>query len=330
MTESVLVVGATGFVGRHLVQRLRESGLRVTGTSRKPNEARKRVSNIDWVFADVEIEQSLHDAMEGFDSVVYLVHQMRQVSDDLVALEKASAGRVLAAAEANGIRRLVYLGGPEPAGESSVHLTARLETGRVLRSGSVSTLELRAGMVIGAGSESWLMVRDLAHRLPVMVLPRWLNSRSQPVAIDDVIIALAQAIQFSSSNSHVFDLPGPETLSAREILERTSAQLGTRPIMIPVPVLTPKLSSHWLRLVTGANFKVAKKLVRGLSCDVVSTEASFWEHLPTEATPFDEAVRKALAEDEQTHRSVSVRFWERCAHLIGRSAREVLGEYVPN
>ena len=159
MTVSVLVCGATGFVGRHLVQRLRESGHAVTGATRRPDAARQATPNIDWVFADVENEASLRQAMQGFDAVVYLVHQMRQTSDDLVELEKASARRVLTAAESAGVKRLVYLGGPEPSGAGSVHLEARLETGRILRSGSISTLELRAGMVIGAESESWLMVR---------------------------------------------------------------------------------------------------------------------------------------------------------------------------
>ena len=316
MTLSVLVCGATGFVGRHLVHRLRESGHAVTGATRRPEQARQNEPNIPWVFADVEDGASLRQAMTGMDAVVYLVHQMRQVSPDLVELERASAQRVLDAAEFAGVKRLVYLGGPEPAGTVSRHLEARLETGRVLRSGGVSTVELRAGMVIGAESESWLMVRDLAHRLPVMVLPSWLKSRSQPIGIDDVVVALAQAIQFPTEGSRVFDLPGPETLTAREILERTSRQIGIRPVMIPVPVLTPKLSSHWLRFVTRANFKVAKKLVQGLTCDLVSTRESFWDHLPTEPTPFDEAVRRALANEDPTTRTMVARIWERGARFL--------------
>ena len=185
----------------------------------------------------------------------------------------------------------------------------------------MSTIELRAGMVIGAESESWLMVRDLAHRLPVMILPSWLKSRSQPIGIDDVVVALAQAIQFPSDASHVFDLPGPETLTAREILERTSAIIGIRPVMIPVPVLTPKLSSHWLRFVTRANFKVAKKLVQGLTCDLMSTGESFWEHLPTEPTPFEEAVQRALANEDPSTRTRVARVWERGVRWVAKEAK---------
>jgi uncharacterized protein YbjT (DUF2867 family) len=303
------------------VGQLLEGGAEVVGATRRPEKARLSYPERRWVYADVDDEASLRTAMADCDVVVYLVHQMRQGAEDLAACEAAAAQRVLRAAEASKIRRIVYLGAPEPSGDPSAHLTARLETGRILRSGSVSTIELRASMIVGAESESWLMVRDLAHRLPIMVLPKWSNSLSQPVGIDDVLTALTRAISFDDDASRCFDLPGPETLSAREILQRVSGHIGIRPLMIPVPVLTPKLSSHWLRLITRANFQVAKKLVLGLRCDVVSTGDSFWTHIDLEPTPFDEVVRRALEQDDLGHRSPLERAWERAVRILSPGRR---------
>jgi uncharacterized protein YbjT (DUF2867 family) len=153
MTQRILVCGGTGFVGRHLMPRLAATGAEVLGGTRSPQRASKTYPAFHWVHADVDETASLERAMVGVDTLVYLVHHMRSGHADLLASERAAAQRVLAVAEAAGVGRIVYLGGPEPEGELSAHLQARLVTGEVLRSGSVSTLELRAGMVIGAEPE---------------------------------------------------------------------------------------------------------------------------------------------------------------------------------
>jgi uncharacterized protein YbjT (DUF2867 family) len=159
----------------------------------------------------------------------------------------------------------VYLGATEPQGPPSEHLRSRLEVGRVLRAGGVLALELRAAMIVGNGSASWRIVRDLAARLPAMVLPRWLRTRSQPVAIDDVI-ALATGARLPLTRSASFDLPGPEILSYREVLVRTARLFGHRRLqVVDVPVLSPTLSSQWIRLITMADWAVARELVLGLT-----------------------------------------------------------------
>jgi uncharacterized protein YbjT (DUF2867 family) len=250
---------------------------------------------VDWVHLDVEDDSSLDAAFAGADAVVYLVHQMRDHGRNLVSLERRSATRVRQAAERAGVRRIVYLGGPVPAGAASEHLVARLQTGEALRAGAMSTIELRAGMIIGANSQSWLIVRDLALRLPVMVLPQWLRSRSQPIGIDDVVSALVHAVALDSDRSAFYDLPGPEILDGRQILERVAGSVGMKPIMIPVPVLTPRLSSYWLRLVTRADYGIARKLVSGLLSDLVSEDDGFWSVAPhLTRTPLDEAIGRAL------------------------------------
>jgi len=295
MTGTIVVCGARGFVGGHLVTALGAAGVPVRAGTRDVARARAQRPELDWVALDVEDEASLDAAFAGADAIVYLVHQMRERDRNLVLLERQSATRVRKAAERAGVRRIVYLGGPVPAGAASEHLVARLQTGEALRAGSLSTIELRAGMIIGAKSQSWLIVRDLALRLPVMVLPQWLRSRSQPIGVDDVVAALVHAIRIDSDRSAFYDLPGPEILDGRQILERVGGSVGMKPIMIPVPVLTPRLSSYWLWLVTRADYGIARKLVSGLLSDLVSEDDGFWAIAPhLRRTPLDEAIRRAL------------------------------------
>lgn len=295
-TGPVVVCGARGFVGAHLVRRLLDEGLPVRATSRNPQRATPLGVGGSWVRLDVEEPQSIREAFAGADTVVYLVHQMRSEGGDLAEKEARSARHVLQAAEEQGVRRIVYLGGPAPAsGAASHHLEARLRTGEILRGGSVSTIELRAGMIIGAGSESWMICRDLAMRLPLMILPRWLENRSQPIGIDDVIEGLFRAVGLERADSAWYDLPGPEVISGKQILLRIAAQAGGRPLMIPVPVLTPSLSSHWIRLVTRADYRIARYLVDGLTTDLIATGPSLWDAIEREPLPLDEIITSALA-----------------------------------
>ncbi len=295
----MVVAGASGFVGRHLVDRLRQDGHRVLCGTRDPRRASAVRPGFTWTALDVDDEGTLDAAFVDADALVFLVHRLRDAGD-LHAAEHAAAERVLAAAERAGLKRIVYLGGPSPSGSGSEHLRARLDTGDVLRSGTISTIELRAGMVIGAGSESWLIVRDLALRLPVMVLPKWLEHRSQPIWVGDVVAAVAHALVDERTDSVWFDLPGPEALSGREILTRIAARVGMRPLMLGVPVLTPSLSSHWIRLVSRADITVARRLVNGLSCDLVAPDDGYWAQMPEHVrVPIDEAVDRALAAESR-------------------------------
>jgi len=180
-------------------------------------------------------------------------------------------------------------------------LQSRARVGELLRSGRVSTIELQAAMVIGAGSESWRIVRDLSARLPLMVLPKWLESRSQPIFIDDVTFALRHALTVDVSDSAAFPLPGPEIMSAREILTRTAQLLGLSPPMMQVPVISPRLSSYWIALVTRADEQIARQLVEGLCSDLVAPDDGFWKLVPSHPrVPFDEAARRALFAEAQS------------------------------
>ncbi|MFT4626227.1 MAG: hypothetical protein ACI8PZ_004904 [Myxococcota bacterium] len=317
----VVVAGATGFVGQHLVRRLIAGGRTVLCGTRSPDRARAAAPDRNWVHLDVDDASSLAAAFVGADALVYLVHQMRaDPSHDLLDHERESAERVRQAAESAGIRRIVYLGGPRPQGEPSHHLAARLATGEALRDSSrLTTVELRAGMVIGEGSESWLICRDLAHRLPIMVLPQWLRTRSQPIGIDDAVAALDRCLDLELTASVALDLPGPEVVSAREILERIAAHVGIRPVMVPVPFLTPRLSSLWLRLVTRADYGLAVQLVDGLTQDLIASGDGFWELAPDlERTPLDVAITRALAAEPRL--PAGQRVWEGLVRRVGARA----------
>ena len=318
---SIVVCGARGFVGTHLVHALTAQGHQVVCGSRSPDHARTQHPGWSWVELDVDRPDTLDAAFRGADTVVYLVHGMRSSGQDLENYEAQCARAVLAAAEEAGVRRIVYLGGPAPSGAASKHLAARLQTGEILRSGSVSTVELRASMIVGPGSESWLIVRDLALRLPVMVLPRWLDNRSQPIGIDDIVWAISHAISLPREQAGWYDLPGPEALSGRQILVRIAAQVGSKPLMIGIPLLTPSLSSHWIRLVTRADYAVARKLVDGLTCDLVAPDDGFWSIAPDhERVPFDTAVKRALAAEAPHSMSRVGQRLERIVRRLSMSA----------
>jgi uncharacterized protein YbjT (DUF2867 family) len=306
LQEPVFLTGATGFVGTHLYPKLVDLGLEVRCGTRNPDKARERDPSCQWVEFDVERPATLAPALEGCGSAFYLIHQMQQ-GEGYREREERSARAFLDACEEAGVRRLVYLGGVEPEGLPSEHLASRLHTGRILRGGhhpgdhqrgdQLSTVELRASMIVGAGSASWQIVRDLAARLPFMVLPQWTQSHTQPVYIDDVVEALAGALDLELDGSAWFDIPGPQTLSVENILKKTARSLGHEITAFPVPLLSPRLSSFWLKFVTRGDIYMARELVEGLKSDLLAEDDAYWEMIGhTDLVSFDEAARRASQE----------------------------------
>lgn len=318
---STLVLGATGFVGRALVQRLVASGESVAAASRRALSIGRPPGpgSFRSVSCDLREPATLEAAFRGVDCVYYLVHSMGSGGDDFRHVERECARNVARAAAASGCRRVVYLGGVAPKAHPSEHLASRLEVGEILRRGPVPTVELRAAMILGNGSVSWQIVRDLAVRLPLMIAPRWLESRSCPVALADVIAALAAAKRVALEQSAWFDIPGPAVLSAREMLTRVARLRGRRVPMVRVPVLTPRLSALWLKLVTGADYAIARELVLGLAEDLLPESASYWDligHRPL--VSFEDAAREALRTEGQP--ATGVRLEEGIVQRIGRAA----------
>ena len=310
----LLLTGATGFVGRAVRSSLEANGWSVRCLTRNINRARRIDPKADWVEGDLNQPKTYEEAMSGCKAAFYLVHSMGEGAD-YHRREVRAAEHFAAKSEAAGIERIIYLGGLAPNGVASEHLLSRLEVGKVLRSGAVPTIELRASMIVGHGSLSWLIVRDLAARLPVMVLPRWLKSRTQPVAVDDIVLALVRSLDIPLTESAWFELPGPDVLSGREILEETSRIMGlSAPLMLEVPLLSPRLSSWWVRLVTRAQWSVAREVVVGLADDILAGDRSFWP-LIRHPSPlsFSESVARAIQREADAPPEHG--FWERIEKL---------------
>lgn len=292
----VLLTGATGFVGQYLYPALVAAGHRVRCATRRPEEARRAYPDRDWVEFDIARPDTVEQALEGCEVAFYLVHGMRQ-GGDYPEREASGARNFAQVARRQGVDRVVYLGGVLPkAGVESRHLASRRATGEILRSEGPPTVELRAAMIVGEGSAGWVMVRDLAARLPFMLLPRWLRNYSWPVAIDDVVWALIHAASSPDGTTRILDVPGPDRLTHREVLERVAAMRGPRRVMLNVPVLSPRLSSYWIALVTGIELQMAQELVEGVRHDLEPGSTLVWDEVTRSPLTLEEAARNALSD----------------------------------
>ncbi len=299
---TVLVLGASGYVGSHLVPRLVEEGhsVRAAGRRRETLEAREW-AGVEVVQADALDPESLAAAFQGVDLVYYLVHSMAS-GTDFPERDRRAAENARRAAENAGVGRIVYLGGLQPRGTASAHLASRRETGNVLRAGAVDVTEVRAGIVVGPGSAAFEVIRDLVYHLPVMVTPRWVRSLTQPIALDDLIEYLVRLPATEQPGSRTYDVGGPEIVRYQDLLSRFAKVVGRRLAIIPVSVLSPRLSSYWLDLVTAVPSSVARPLIDGLRHDlVVDPDSDLHSRIPIELRTYEEAVRAAL-EAERTAR----------------------------
>jgi uncharacterized protein YbjT (DUF2867 family) len=261
----ILLTGATGYVGGRLLPLLERRGYRVRCLTRRPETLTDDVAETTEVVAgDVLEPNSLAAAMEGVDIAFYFVHSMGSQAD-FESQDRIAAQNFTDAAKQAGVRRIIYLGGLGNRDKVlSKHLRSRQETGDVLRSSGVQVIELRASIVIGSGSLSFEMIRALVERLPVMICPRWVRVLAQPIAIEDVLAYLMEAVELPGTDSKIYEIGGPDQVSYGQIMQEYARQRGLRRLMIPVPLLTPFLSSLWLGLVTPLYARVGRKLVESL------------------------------------------------------------------
>jgi len=262
--SSILLTGATGYIGGRLLRSLEESGSAVRCLARQPAKVAATRPTTQVVAGDCLDVASLDRALAGAQAAYYLVHSMAAGSD-FAALDRRAAENFGRAAARAGVRRIVYLGGlVDDTGTVSAHLRSRAETGDVLRAGGVPVIEFRASVVIGAGSLSFQMIQALVERLPVMVCPRWVATLTQPIAGEDVLAYLVAALDLTHTGSRVFEIGGPEVVSYGDMMREYARIRGLRRLLLPVPVLTPQLSGLWLALVTPAQARVGRALVEGL------------------------------------------------------------------
>lgn len=295
-----LVTGATGYIGGRLIRELLSHGYRVRILARNPERLKDHpwIDRVEVVSGDAHDVAALDEALAGIDVAYYLLHALMS-KDDFEQEEKDIAEKFGAAAKKANIQRIVYLGGIIAQNELlSPHLQSRADTGSILQSSGVPTIELRAGIVIGSGSASFEMLRYLTERLPIMTTPRWVETKIQPIAVRDVLRYLVGAAAIDSSISGDYDIGGPEVFSYREMMMKYAEAAGLRRrIIIPVPVLTPKLSSGWVGLVTPVPITLARRLVESLKNEVVVRDDSIRKLIPDSKaglTPFKKAVELAL------------------------------------
>lgn len=289
----VLVTGASGFIGSNLVPELLSRGHDVVALTRDPYSY-DSPPGVEVVEGDV-LDPDL--TLPAADAAYYLVHSMG-AGEDFEERDRRAARNFRQAADNAGIERIIYLGGLGNEDDGlSEHLQSRREVEELLDGGSARLTALRAAIVIGAGSASFQIIRQLAARLPVMVTPSWVRTECQPIYIDDVVAYLVGVLEEPATAGEVYDIGGPDVLTYQEILTTTADILvGRKPLIIPVPVLSPGLSARWLGLVTDVDVSVAVPLVNGLQNRVVVTDDSIKQYVTPDLTPFEESVRLALGE----------------------------------
>ena len=295
----ILLTGATGYIGGRLLKELEARGCRVRCLARQPEFLRARVApGTEVVAGDVLDSASLALAMNGVDTACYLVHSMQRGSD-FSEKDGQAARNFGAAARAAGVRRIIYLGGlGDDRQELSAHLRSRHQVGDVLRAGGVPVLEFRASIVIGSGSLSFELIRALVERLPAMIMPRWVSVIAQPIAINDVLSYLVAGLDMPLAGNRTFEIGGADRVSYGDIMREYARQRGLKRLMIPVPVLTPKLSSLWLGLVTPLYARVGRILVDSMRHETVVRNRSALDDFPIRPMGIREAIAAALRNED--------------------------------
>ncbi|MBA3568180.1 MAG: SDR family oxidoreductase [Pyrinomonadaceae bacterium] len=298
--RSILLTGATGYVGGRLLKVLEAQGHTLNCIARTPAYLRSRVAPTTRVFsADVLDKESLRAGLAGMDTAYYLIHSLGE-SKGFEEQEKVGAQNFAVVAKESGVKRIIYLGGMGNEGEElSPHLRSRHEVGRILRDSGVPTLEFRASIVLGSGSLSFEMIRALTEHLPIMIMPRWVSVLAQPIGIQDLIGYLVQALDIAIEASEVVEIGGADQLSYRQLMKEYARLRNLKRVMIPVPVLTPRLSSLWLGLVTPLYARVGRKLIESIKHPTIVTSNRAHELFALRPCGAAEAMRAALENEDR-------------------------------
>ncbi len=303
----ILITGATGFVGGRLLHNFTARGIKVRCLVRSPDKLGKEFSRseeVDIIAGDLLKPETYENGLAGIEVAYYLVHSMggRTIGENKVFVQRDrdAAENFTKAADRAGVARIIYLGGLGETGENlSKHLASRQEVGEILSSGAAQTTQLRAPNIMGAGGAPFEMLRYLVERLPVMVCPKWIETRCQPIDIQDMIAYLVGCLQEPATAGLSLDVGGPDIVTYRQMMEIYSRVRGMKRLIITVPVLTPRLSTYWVNLVTPVPSGIVNPLVEGLRNEVICRDNRIRELIPIKLTPLEQSICNALAEVEK-------------------------------
>ncbi len=304
--DRVLILGATGFIGKRLVRELAREHIKMRILARTPSKAEGIVpegADAEIVKGDLTEKKSLEDALKGIHSAYYLVHSMGGKSllknTEFAQMDKKAAKNFVAASDKAELKRIIYLGGLGEKGEGlSEHLQSRAEVGNILASGKASATILRAAVIIGAGGASYEMLRYLVERLPVMTCPRWIRTRIQPIAVQDVVRYLSGCLKNPETAGQTYDIGGPDILTYKSMMEKYAEARGlAKRIIIDLPFITPSLSAYWVDLVTPIPSGIAHPLIEGMKNEVICKDNRIDDFVPIEKTSFMDAVKIAFSEE---------------------------------
>jgi uncharacterized protein YbjT (DUF2867 family) len=306
---SFLVFGASGYIGTNLVPALLAAGtgrVRAAARNRTVLEA-QQWEGVELVEADALKPDMLATALADVDIAYYLVHSMA-AGKDFGRLDLEAADNFASAAAAAGVKRIVYLGGLVPRDADSEHLMSRKQTGDRLRAGTVPVTEVRAGIIVGPGSAAYEVMRDLVYHLPVMVTPKWVQSMSSPIALSNLLVYLQQVATVPEAAGQIYDAGGPDYMSYENMMRQFGEVVGRHPRILRVPVLSPRLSSYWLGLVTAVPANIARALIGGLKHDIPADDAELRRLVPQSLLSFRQSVEAAL--DVERRNAVAARWTE--------------------
>jgi uncharacterized protein YbjT (DUF2867 family) len=306
--DRVLILGGTGFIGRRLIRELSKRDIKLKLLVRNPSKVptfMQENKDIEIVRGDLVNNEGLKEALHEIHTAYYLVHSMGGKGifkkTEFAKLDKLAVENFITSANEEGLKRVIYLGGLGEIGEGlSEHLKSRAEVAEILSTGKPLATILRAAIIIGAGGASFEMLRYLAERLPVMICPRWIDTRIQPIAVKDVLAYLVGCMLNPGTAGKRFDIGGPEILTYREMMQWYCEARGIpRRIIFRVPALTPHLAAYWVNLVTPVSSGIAHPLIEGLKNEVVCLDDSINQYVPINKTPFKEAVKIAISEEKE-------------------------------
>jgi uncharacterized protein YbjT (DUF2867 family) len=305
--DRVLILGATGFIGKRLLPALLENNIKLRLLVRNPSKAEVLLpagSDVEIVKGDLIKGQGVQESLQGIHTAFYLVHSLGGTNlfknNEFARMDKRAAENFIKIADNEGLKRLIYLGGLGETGKGlSEHLKSRAEVADILDSGKAAATILRAAVIIGAGGASFEMLRYLVERLRVMTCPKWINTRIQPIAVQDVIQYLEGCLMNPETAGQTFDIGGQDVFTYKEMMQQYAEARGlAKRIIIDVPLLTPILSAYWVDLVTPIPSGIAHPLIEGMKNEVVCKDSRIDQYVPIQKTPFKEAVKTAFLEEK--------------------------------